>query len=823
MTQASTRLVLGFFLLVVTRGPGMNCYAMPQEQAAEVSPETKTIEPAKSRKEKKVEDPTTNFADYDNSVGMTFLKHLEQDQKAMWTSPFHLRPIDAEWLVPMGIATGSMLATDTERSKHLSNSPSRLSNSNTFSNYGIASMAAVGGGLYIWGQLAHNDHQRETGFLAGESALDSLAIVYGLKYAFGRERPLQDNYQGNFWRGGDSFPSEHAAAAWSIASVIAHEYPGPLTTLLAYGMASAISASRITAKQHFPTDVFVGSAIGWFVGQYVYRTHHDPELPGAIWPTWKESHDEGAGRKFTSVGSPFVPLDSWIYPTIEQLAAMGYIQKAFLGMRPWTRIECARLVEEAGDRTMESGSDVYRTYNSLRTEFQGEIAELGGVEREKASGRVESIYSRFMDIDGPPMHDSYHFGQTIINDGGRPFAEGFNSIQGFSGWGVMDRFTIYVSGEYQHAPSSPSYSSAVTSTLSGIDSAPVSGTFPSVDQFRLLDTYVAANVADWNLSFGKQSMWWSPDRGSAFLISNNAEPMYMFRASRITPFTLPWIFKYLGPMKVDVFYGKLSGNENPARPELHGEKISFKPIPDLELGWSRTVELAGVGRATTPGHIWLSYTSLTSPNIETPNTDPGKRTGGFDFSYRVPFLNHFVTVYTDSIADDDPSPLANPPRAGFNPGFYIPRMPKLQKLDLRVEAVYTNVPTIHPNENFVNGGHYIYWDSFYRNLYLNKTNLIGSWIGRDGTGYQAWSTYHFSAKNNIEFAYRHAKVDKTFIPQGETVNDGSVSVNWWFRNDFCVSGFVQYEKWLAPILASGPQANVTTSLALTFWPQTWRR
>jgi hypothetical protein len=38
-----------------------------------------------------------------------------------------------------------------------------------------------------------------------------------------------------------------------------------------------------------------------------------------------------------------------------------------------------------------------------------------------------------------------------------------------------------------------------------------------------------------------------------------------------------------------------------------------------------------------------------------------------------------------------------------------------------------------------------------------------------------------------------------------------------------VSGFVQYEKWLAPMLASGPQTNVTTSLALTFWPQTWRR
>ena len=94
------------------------------------------------------------------------------------------------------------------------------------------------------------------------------------------------------FKGGDSFPSEHSAAAWSIASVIAHEYPGPLTSVLAYGAASAISFSRVSAKQHFPSDVLIGSTIGWLVGAYVYRTHHNPDLPGAAWPTYAESQDE---------------------------------------------------------------------------------------------------------------------------------------------------------------------------------------------------------------------------------------------------------------------------------------------------------------------------------------------------------------------------------------------------------------------------------------------------------------------------------------------------------------------------------------------------
>jgi Capsule assembly protein Wzi len=100
---------------------------------------------------------------------------------------------------------------------------------------------------------------------------------------------------------------------------------------------------------------------------------------------------------------------------------------------------------------------------------------------------------------------------------------------------------------------------------------------------------VRQNVANWNLAFGKQSLWWGPGDGSALLFTNNTEPIYTVRASRIAPFRLPWIFRRLGPMKLDLFYGKLSGNQYPPRPMIHGEKISFKPTANLELGFSRWI------------------------------------------------------------------------------------------------------------------------------------------------------------------------------------------------------------------------------------------
>jgi Capsule assembly protein Wzi/PAP2 superfamily len=808
--------------------PGSYCFARPQEQpgarAASTAKEITTKTDPASEAGPSLNapaDPASRPADNNASLGLHLLKNLAEDQAAIWSSPARLRLVDAEWLLPMGAVAGGMLATDTEYSKHLSNSRGRLKQSVSFSNYGLEAFAGVGGGLYLWGQMTHDEHRSETGILAGEAALDSYGVTTVFKYAFGRERPLADDYRGRFWQGGTSMSSEHAAAAWSIASVIAHEYPGPLTSVLVYGAASAVSAERVSGKQHFPSDVLIGSAIGWFVGQHVYRAHHDPERGGGAWETYAESRDEVPARKPAPAGSPFVELDSWIYPALERLGALGYVHAEFLGMRPWTRIECAHLVEEAGEKLATEErirGDIRASYDALEKEFRQDLnaAEQGS----GPSVHVESLYSRTMGIDGRPLHDGYHFGQTIMDDYGRPYAEGVSTINGFSGWGTEGRFTVYVRGEFQQAGASPTYSQEVRNSIAFLDVNPVQpGTFPAQSQFQLLDTYVAAPVADWNLSFGKQSMWWGPNDGSALLFSDNAEPIYMFRASRIQPIILPWIFRWMGPMKLDAFYGKLSGNQFPPRPLIHGEKISFKPLRSLELGFTRTAEMGGVGRPLTLAAVWHSYLGVDRSSALQPNNgNPGKRTGGLDVSWRPPYISNWLTLNLDMLADDDPSPLAAMHRAGYDVGMHLPRVPKIPKLELRFDAVNTDLPIKESR-----GGHFIYFDSFYHDLYTNKGNLIGSWVGREGTAFLGQSTYWLGARNSVEFAYRHQKVDADFIPGGGTLNDGSVRVNYWLHEDWNLSGAVQYEKWNFPILAATAQTNWTTSLAIGFWPRAWSR
>jgi hypothetical protein len=834
MARLGTACGVGFILLGALV-LGVSCYASPQEPQASVGAGKSTDESGSSSG--KVGKGVTSvhsaapWEDRENSVGLHLLKNIAEDQKALWVGPKSLRWVDADWLVPLGGAAAAMFATDSSYSRHLSNSPNRIKYSKDVSNYGLASMVGIGGGMYVWGHLTHDDHKIETGILAGEAAIDSLTPVYAMKYAFGRERPLQDNYRGRFGQGGVSFPSEHAAAAWSIASVIAHEYPGPLTSIFVYGLASAVSASRITAKQHFPSDVLVGSAIGWLEGMYVYRKHHDPRIGGGEWESYTGGHGSGE-RNAGNTGSPYIPLDSWIYPAMERLAGLGLLNDEFLGMRPWTRSECARLVSDAADLVVDGDrgeAEESRLIDALQREFR---AENDGTLASGAA-RLESLYSRTEHISGPPLTDGYTFGQTQINDFGRPYGEGWGAINGFSAYATAGRWTGYLRGEEQSAPTIPAYSLATRQTIQQVDlypQLPPGTSRPSVNQFKLLDAYVGVMLSNWEFSFGKQSLWWGPGDGGPLILSDNAEPFNMFRINRVAPLKLPSILGWLGPMRVEFFLGQFTGYQYVFRPGtgfsgqfgqtispqpiIHGEKISFRPTRNFEFGFSRTTIYGGPGYPLTI-HTFLRsiFSTANKGTVGTPEK-PGDRQAALDFSYRIPRLRDWLTFYGDGFTDDQFSPVAYADRSAWHAGLYLSRFPRIQKLDLRVEGVYTD----NPLGGAIGHGFY-YFNNTWRSGKTNDGNLFVSWIGRQGQGAQAWTNYWLTPRNRLQLNFRHQKVSQEFLPGGGTLTDAGVRADYWLRSNISVSTSVQYERWLFPTIQPGAQRNVAASVEILFQPE----
>ncbi len=149
------------------------------------------------------------------------------------------------------------------------------------SDAGVGALGVLPASMYLW-SLGHDAPQaHETGLLTGEALVDSLAVTGVARLVFRRDRPAVNDAQGHFFSSGitdSSFPSNHATAAWAMASVIGDEYPGWLMRTTVYGLAAGVSVSRILAEQHFPSDVLVGSATGWLIGHYVYRAHHNYTL-----------------------------------------------------------------------------------------------------------------------------------------------------------------------------------------------------------------------------------------------------------------------------------------------------------------------------------------------------------------------------------------------------------------------------------------------------------------------------------------------------------------------------------------------------------------
>jgi hypothetical protein len=604
------------------------------------------------------------------------------------------------------------------------------------------------------------------------------------------------------------------------------------------------------------------------------------------------------------LGSPYIPVDSWVYPAMLRLYSLGYVDNIFLGMRPWTRSSVSHMLEDVGGRledaevdadTGPASGEAQAIYDALSHELRNEME--GPCLTHQGNSRMESVYSVARAISGTPLRDSYHLGSTIINDYGRPYQSGFNNYSGASGYAAAGRFVFYARGEFEAAPSATGYSQALAQALSTVDGTTFlntttglpypqatipMGPIAATTNARVMEAYISAHLLSHEISFGKQDNWLGPGLGGGMAYSNNAENIYSFRINRVEPLQIPLLSKLTGPFRYDFLVGKLRGHTympnpvyvanpepdvanviNPGDPWVHIEKISFRPTENLEFGFERTVIWGGKGHGPITFRTFAkSFISLSSPVCPAPNPptnpyppcakddrdDPGARFAAFDFSYRLPFVRNWLTLYTDSEVHDDVSPVDAPRRAAYRPGIYLSHVPGLPKLDLRVEAASTDPSASdHPAEGYYSShyGQFMYYEGIQKQGYTNQGQLFGDWIGREDKGGQAWITWHLSGNEWLQVGVRNQKATGYFIPGstnstvpvgspgcpsadpgtstclppgGTTLNDINLNVVKRIGKDFEINGNFAYEHWKAPIYLPGQQTVTTTTIQLTWYP-----
>jgi hypothetical protein len=582
------------------------------------------------------------------------------------------------------------------------------------------------------------------------------------------------------------------------------------------------------------------------------------------------TNDSGASAQdcdLSMSGSPYIPVDSWIYPAVLRLYSLGFLDHVFLGLRPWTRASLSHMLEDTGAKIEDAKAgpvtdEARNLYDALNHELH--LDSGGPCPARTGDVRIESTYSVVRAISGTPLRDSFHLGSTIVNDYGRPYESGFNNYSGLSGYATAGRFTLYARGEFQGAPSAAGYSAALAQTLSTIDqtsyfvpsSTPPYGpttavfnqtTIPqgpiaTATQGRFLEAYISAQFLNHVFSFGKQDEWMGPAQGASMAYSNNAENIYALHINRTEPLYIPLLSRLTGPFRYEFLVGALRGHTmmpnpaylanpspnvpnviNPGDPWVHAEKFSFKPTRDLEFGFERTVIWGGQGHEPITLHTFLRSFFSTNSTYAAEKygpQDPGARFGTFDFVYRLPFPGHWLTLYSDMEAHDTPSPIAKPLHGTFRPGLYLSHVPGIPKLDMRVEGADTD-SSVASTPSYIGsiGGRYQYWEVMQKQGYTNQGQLFGDWMGREGKGGQGWITYHLSGNEWIQIGLRNQKASKDFIPGGTTLNDINFQAVKRIGRDFEINGNFALEHWKAPVYLPGSQTVTSTTIQLTWFPE----
>jgi len=264
-------------ILVLTFcGASLNLRAQSPFPPGQIASETAPIQPG-------TEPPS------DRPVSFKLLpSNVLQDQKAIWSFPLQLAK-GSDWKPALGFAavTAGLFALDSHDTPYFRRTSSFGGFNKTFSGRNTSlGMAIVPASFFVAGLARHDSYAAHTALLAGEAVADAEVLTVLLKDSSRRLRPSDISPNGNFsdtWteaRGSplgqhSSFPSGHAIAAFSIATVFARRYRvHRWVPWVAYGLAGAVAFSRIPLQAHFPSDVFAGAALGYFISRGVVLQNH---------------------------------------------------------------------------------------------------------------------------------------------------------------------------------------------------------------------------------------------------------------------------------------------------------------------------------------------------------------------------------------------------------------------------------------------------------------------------------------------------------------------------------------------------------------------
>ncbi len=454
---------------------------------------------------------------------------------------------------------------------------------------------------------------------------------------------------------------------------------------------------------------------------------------------------------------PNAGLDDSIYRFLDRLEAAGLSVKYIAGISPVSRSEIARILIEAEETARKrpglSSDSMDEEIRYYMRKYGFSVAARGGF-GPPARADFSLLYGNI----GQPRNtakpevfftpcDSISIRTTAL-DGAFP-REGLqgrrveDGVQEFSGISCNARLVSFLC--FHAAPE----------IRLGHDHDPGENAF----DVEWRDTYVKLSVLGLELEAGWQNLRWGPGRHDGVILTRNAAPLPLVRITPTSPFRLPWIFSLIGDIKFDLFVSRLEKDRHIPRPFFAGLKVSFRPLPWIELGTVRTVMFGGDGRPPVDADMLWKIWWGRYDNPHGGEEDLSNQLAGFDGSIRINLFGVGFNVYGEAVGEDETNMF--PYKWSTVLGILITGLPPGKSFDFRLEWAHTH--------------RVAYAHGTYRTGYRYRGMPLGHHVGRDGRDIYAEIAFRPAAAVSLAvFADWEARREMgSFMPMEEHIEAGA--------------------------------------------------
>lgn len=480
-----------------------------------------------------------------------------------------------------------------------------------------------------------------------------------------------------------------------------------------------------------------------------------------------------------------LPLHHWAYEAIERLTAMGVIDRAIVGTKPYSRKQAARSVARAVEQVkaghvsseLEKGASE-ALLSRLEGEFHAELVGLGALPDESGPSHGTVRYGGQVKTEVDAF--SVGGGQTVRfreNRGGEYYANGVQNQTDVRGWLEV--------GDWASVMAQPKF----------ISNRHVLG-FGATDNshnFYLREFSAKLSLFNVALEVGRGALWWGQGAHGSLLLTDHAFPMDMVKLGSEEPFRLPGFLRGLGEWKVNSFLAQLERDRDFSRAKVFGLRVSYLPASWLELNATRLTQFGGKGRGQDfPDAILKAY------------GDPPNQAGAaevneqilLDFRARVPGVPYLIPfpgglqLYGELGSEDKWSQYPLPSRAAILGGVYIPQLFAGDTTDLRIEYADTDLARRRTQGNL---SQVWYNNGTYAGGLRHKGLPLGHHMGTDGIDWYVRSTRYATDAVQVGLTFNVQERDRG-RPIHEKKQEVGLDALWWISDRAWINLGYTYQK-----------------------------